>query len=212
MLSLYTNISDIKQVLIEIGDTHMAKSTTTVSATEPDWSRECIRGWWDPSRQLIHSIRRYQKWHARGGVLGYFLCKVSVLQHRFWSVVTSSDIPIASQLGGGLILQHPNGVIIHPGAKIGPNCMIFQQVTLVKGVELGGHVDVGAGAKLLRGVKVGAHAKIGANAVVLCDVPPGTRAVGVPARILPPKDSHQDLGNDRQELHLLLQGTDSIQN
>ena len=52
---------------------------------------------------------------------------------------------------------------------------------------MGGHVDVGAGAKILGPVSIGDHASIGANAVVLCDVPAGCRAVGIPARILPPE-------------------------
>jgi serine O-acetyltransferase len=85
---------------------------------------------------------------------------------------------------------HPNGVVIFPGSVIGPNCQIFQQVTIGVGGSrsgapvLGGHVDVGAGAKILGGVKIGDHALIGANAVVLQDVPPGATAVGVPARII----------------------------
>ena len=44
---------------------------STVSATEPDWSREAVETWWSPSRQLIRSIRRYQKWKKRGGLLGF---------------------------------------------------------------------------------------------------------------------------------------------
>jgi serine O-acetyltransferase len=155
-----------------------------ISATEPDWSREKCRRWWDPSRQLLKSIRSYQKWQARGGIIGRLLSAVNVLQHRFWSVVTGADIPLNCQIAGGLLLTHPNGVVIHPEAVIGPNCLIFQQVTIVRGVKIGGHVDIGAGAKIVRGVTVGNGAKIGANAVVLQDVPPGATAVGVPARII----------------------------
>ena len=164
----------------------MVKSVTVpnISATEPDWSREQLRRWWDPSRQLLKSIREYQKWYARGGIIGGFLRRVNVLQHCFWSVVTAADIPIDCQLGGGLLLTHPTGVVIHPKASIGPNCLILQQVTVVQGVKIGGHVDIGAGAKILRQVTIGDHAKIGANAVVLCDVPAGATAVGVPARII----------------------------
>ncbi len=59
-----------------------------------------------------------------------------MLRHRFWSVVTGADIPLGCRIGGGLLLPHPNGVVIHPDAAIGPNCLIFQQVTL--GVTCGG--------------------------------------------------------------------------
>jgi serine O-acetyltransferase len=160
-----------------------------VSATEPDWSREIPVRWWDPSRQLIQSLRRYQTWQAKGGILGWYFSKVSVLQHRFWSVVTGADIPLNCQIGGGFLMIHPNGVVIHPGCKIGPNCLFLQQVTVVENVEIGGHVDIGAGAKIIRPVTIGDHAKIGANAVVLCDVPACATAVGIPAHIIRPSES-----------------------
>ena len=53
--------------------------------------------------------------------------------------------------------------------------------------SIGDDVFVYAGAKVLGDVTVGDGACIGANAVVLEDVPAGATAVGVPARILPPK-------------------------
>jgi serine O-acetyltransferase len=157
---------------------------SAISATEPDWSREACRRWWDPSRQLLKSIREYQKWQTRGGIFGRLFCSWNVLQYRFWSVVAGCDIPLNCQLGGGLLLTHPIGVVIHPDATIGPNCLILQQVTIVAGVTMGGHVDVGAGAKIIRPVTIGNHAKIGANAVVLNDVPEGATAVGIPAKII----------------------------
>lgn len=160
------------------------ENLSLVSSNEPDWSREELHQWWDPGRQLIQSIRRYQKWHIKGGILGFYFCKLSVLQHRFWSVVTGADIPLNCQIGGGFLLTHPNGVVIHPDAYIGPNCLFLQQTTLVAGVKIGGHVDIGAGAKVICAVTIGSHAKIGANAVVLCDVPSGATAVGVPARVV----------------------------
>jgi len=155
-----------------------------ISAVEPDWSREQCNRWWDPSRQLLKSIRRYQKWKAYDGLLGRCLSVLNVLRHCFWSVVTGADIPLNCQIAGGLLLPHPNGVVIHPDAVIGPNCLIFQQVTIVGGVEIGGHVDIGAGAKIIRPVKLGEHARVGANAVVTSDVPAGATVVGVPAKII----------------------------
>ena len=49
---------------------------------------------------------------------------------------------------------------------------------------LGRRVNLGAGAKVLGKVAVGDNAAIGANSVVLRDVPAGSTAVGIPARVL----------------------------
>jgi len=160
-----------------------------VSASVPDWSREAKRFWtWDPSRSLLASLRAYERVANAPGAFGAIKKKGLVLRHGFWSIVTGADIPLGCRLGGGLLLPHPNGVVIHPDAVIGPNCLIFQQVTLGAGrsgvPRLGGHVDVGAGAKILGGVVIGDDVLIGANAVVMCDVPSGATAVGIPARIV----------------------------
>ncbi|MBJ7899739.1 MAG: serine acetyltransferase [Cyanobacteria bacterium RI_101] len=154
------------------------------SATEPDWSRERLKKWWEPNKQLIKSLRGYQKWQTQG-LFGKLVSKYYVLLHRFWSIITGADIPINCQLSGGLILRHPNGVVISPrGTMIGPNCIIFQQVTIVSHVKIGGNVLIGAGAKIIRPVTVGDNAHIGANAVVLQDVPPDSVVAGIPAKII----------------------------
>ncbi|MEQ9667114.1 serine O-acetyltransferase [Coleofasciculus sp. G2-EDA-02] len=155
-----------------------------MSSVEPDWSREKLSCWWDPRNQLLKSIRNYQKWQARGGILGALIRRFYVLPYRFWSVVTGSEIPLNCQIGGGLLLVHPNGIVINPSASIRPNCSIMHQVTIVRNVKIGAHVFIGAGAKIVREVSIGDYAKIGANAVVLYDVPAGATAVGVPARII----------------------------
>ena len=156
-----------------------------ISAETPDWTREKPTQFWDPGRKLLLTIRRYQYWRNRAGLIGAALRKLLVIRHRFWSVITGADIPLTCQIGGGLLIPHPNGIVIHPDAKIGVNCLIFHQVTIgsrnAKGVpEIGGHVDIGAGAKILGPVRVGAHARIGANAVVISDVETGGIAVGYP--------------------------------
>lgn len=122
---------------------------------------------------------------------------MSVLEHRFWSVVSAADIPLNCSIGGGLLIVHPTGVVIHPQASLGPNCLVLQQVTIVAGVKVGGHVDMGSGAKIIRPVTIGDHARIGANAVVICDVPPGATAVGVPARIITRKAQASSSVEDR---------------
>lgn len=159
---------------------------TLHSPTVADWSREAKRfSQWYPSRSLLAAIRAYQR--ARNPVTR----RLAILRHRFWSVVTASDIPIGTAIGGGLLLPHPNGVVISPWATIGPNCLLFQQVTIGTTLDgsptLGGHVDVGAGAKIIGPVTIGDHAQIGANAVVTSDVPAHGVAAGVPARLITPR-------------------------
>lgn len=172
-------------------DASRTRSAITVSSVAPDWSRERLSGWWDPGRQLLRSIRQYQRCATMRGPIGLVGQKWNVLMHRFWSVVTGADIPLNVSIEGGLLIPHPNGIVIHPDVTIGPNCLIFQQVTLGIGAtgmgapQIGGHVDIGAGAKVLGAVRIGDHAKIGANAVVLTDVPAGATAVGIPARLIP---------------------------
>ncbi len=168
-------------------------AASEISAVTADWSRErCGLFAWQPGRQLLRSIRWYQAVCKKPRVVRIFGKPVAILLHRFWSVVSGADIPLNSQIGGGLLLPHPNGVVIHPQATIGPNCLFFQQVTIGADQRgaipvIGGHVDIGAGAKIIGGSRLGDHACIGANAVVLCDVPSGCVAVGVPARVIPGK-------------------------
>jgi len=146
---------------------------------------------WEPPRKLLESLGDYADGRRRGGVVGKLQCKVAVLRHRFWSVVTGAEIPLNTYgLGPGLELPHPNGVVIHEDSTIGPDCRLFQQVTLGTGSKpglprLGARVWVGAGAKILGGVVIGDDVIIGANAVVVSDIPADSVAVGIPAVVKP---------------------------
>lgn len=97
-----------------------------------------------------------------------------------------------AEMGDGCLFQH-NGVgcVISDNAVIGRRVEIYQHVTV--GALRGGvpiiedDVSIGANAVLLGDIVAHKGAKIGAGAVVLCDVPEGATAVGVPAKVLPPK-------------------------
>lgn len=159
-----------------------------VSAEVANWERERPRRLWDPSRRLLACIRGYQR-NKKPGLLASAARKYWSLHHRFWTVITQAEIDLNCQIGGGLMIPHPNGIVIHPKAIIGPNCLIFQQVTIGTrqgpGVpRIGGHVDIGAGARVLGSIVVGNHSRIGANSVVITDVLPETTVVGIPARPL----------------------------
>lgn len=168
-----------------------SKRIDAISSEVPDWSREESKRYWEPGKHLLATIRSYQRWQERQGLFAVCMRRIAVLRHRWWSIVTGADIPLNTRIGGGLLLTHPNGIVIHPASIIGVNCLIFQQATIGNGGKkpgspiIGGHVDIGAGAKILGGVRIGNCVRIGANAVVLDDVPDHCTAVGIPARIIP---------------------------
>jgi len=105
--------------------------------------------------------------------------------------LTFVDIHPGAQIGQGVFIDHATGVVIGETTVIGNNVVIYQQVTL-GGVSLSkgkrhptieDDVVIGAGAKVLGNITIGSNSKVGANSVVIRDVPPGSTAVGVPARV-----------------------------
>lgn len=150
----------------------------------PDWSREKPSRFWDPGRKLLKTIRDYQSIRQTSNPIRFLQKKWCVFRHLFWSAISGADIPLNCNIAGGLLIPHPNGIVIHPGSEIGPNNLIFQQVTLSGKVQLGYHVDIGAGAKILGPLVIGNNVLVGANAVVTKDVASGATVAGIPARMM----------------------------
>ena len=101
------------------------------------------------------------------------------------------EISTGLAIDGGLYIAHPVGCVLH-AESIGAN------VTVISGVTFGTSSDnrwpticdeafFATGCRVVGGVTVGERATVGANAVVMCDVPVDATAVGVPARIIPPR-------------------------
>ncbi|MCX5752879.1 MAG: serine acetyltransferase [Candidatus Krumholzibacteria bacterium] len=91
-------------------------------------------------------------------------------------------------IGPGLFIQHGFSTII-AAKSLGENCWVNQQVTIgFSSVDdcptLGNNVSIKAGAIVIGDIMIGDGAVVGAGAVVVKDVPPGSTAIGVPARII----------------------------
>lgn len=141
------------------------------------------------THQGIHAILSHRLAHLLDKKGHKISAKLISQASRFF---TGIEIHPSAKIGKRLLIDHGAGVVIGETAVIGDDCTIFQGVTLGgTGKERGKRhptlkngVFVGAGAKILGNIQIGSNAKIGANAVVLNDIPDGTTAVGVPARII----------------------------
>ena len=95
-----------------------------------------------------------------------------------------------ARIGPGLCLIHPTNVMIGKGVEIGPNCLIFHDVTLGTGLlpgtpKVGANVDIYVGARILGGVSIGDRVMIGANCVVSRDVASDMVVMQAPVRGIP---------------------------
>ena len=94
-------------------------------------------------------------------------------------VMWGIELPRSATIGPGLYIGHFGGITISPGARIGKNCNISQQVTIgVSGKDgnrgvpvIGDNVYIAPGARLFGKISIGNNCKIGANAVVYKSIP-----------------------------------------
>jgi serine O-acetyltransferase len=107
------------------------------------------------------------------------------------------DMYDTATIGRRFRIAHQSGIVIHPDAVIGDDCLIRQGVSIGRGPNYGGgamdaapvlgdRVAVGAGAVLIGGIKIGDDVVIGPNAVVMSNVPAGSIVAAPPGRVFQP--------------------------
>ncbi len=91
----------------------------------------------------------------------------------------------------------PVGLVISKYARLGKNCVLYQNVTIGgkdhpnrvgnpdNYPQIGDNAIVYPGAFIIGPVKIGANCIIGANTVVVSDVPDNSMVAGNPAKIMP---------------------------
>ena len=94
-----------------------------------------------------------------------------------------------SQIGLGLRIEHPVGIVIGIKVKIGENCTIagnctvgekyIDQRSLGEYPVIGDNVSIGTGSIILGNINVENNVTIGANSLVLKDVSFGQTVTGV---------------------------------
>jgi serine O-acetyltransferase len=135
----------------------------------------------------------------------------AITAHRFIHRLHRAGVPLLPRWFSNIV-RFATGIEIHPGARIGRRFFIDHgmgvligetaevgdDVTLYKGVTLGGtslgggkrhptigdNVVVGTNASVLGAITIGEGSRVGAGSVVVRDVPPRSTVVGIPARIV----------------------------
>lgn len=112
---------------------------------------------------------------------------------------TGAEIHYNSNIGKGLKIAHPSGIVVGAHVVAGANLTIFQGVTIGARIIMeqdslkspkerypiiGNNVTLYAGAKIIGPITCGDNVTVGANSVVLESVPDNATVVGIPGRII----------------------------
>ena len=134
---------------------------------------------------------------GRKGVWKIVFALVSIM-YKHVEYKTGIQFFLGTKVGKGLFFPHFSGIVVRPDCIIGENVTILQGVTIGQkrgpndGIAIiGDNVVLSAGCKVIGKVTIGKNSIIGANAVVTSDIPEGSIAVGIPAKVISKKGVDQ---------------------
>ena len=164
-----------------------------------DW-RGHFRDWTLPGFRAI-AVYRFGKWvqaeSGHGIVRGPFAFLARRLHLSMFRYVRNQygiELPGTATVGRRVLIGHQSGIVIHPYATIGDDCVIRQNVTIgaltmlrEEAPTIGNRVELGAGSTILGPVTIGDGARIGPHSVVMTDIPAGAMVFVNPPRVVVPR-------------------------
>ncbi|HTS71003.1 MAG TPA: serine acetyltransferase [Terriglobia bacterium] len=156
----------------------------------PSWGSQYLKILIQPMTLAVvvyrfgRSIRRFPI-----PILRHALYVVSAIVRFMVEIATGIIISPGADIGPGFVVHTPYGVFVGP-TKIGKNCVVQHGVVIGYGARgIGDNVFFGPGAKVIGNAKIGSNVVVMANSVVITDVPDNLTVAGVPVRIRLPRGS-----------------------
>jgi serine O-acetyltransferase len=123
-------------------------------------------------------------------------------------IVTGISLPAACEIGEGLYIGHFGGIVLAPGARIGHNSSLAQNVTIGsvgapgsgEAPTIGNRVFIGAHSVVVGAITVGDDAMICAGSVVNRSVPARAVVIGNPARVISYEGSFDHVNYDGMDV------------
>ena len=119
---------------------------------------------------------------------------VNVLFLKLLKFICGLDIPPRTKIGEGMILYHPQNIVINADSVLGRNVMLKHNVTIGNKIDsitgkhvspvIGNNVELSTGVIVLGGISVGDNSIIGAGSIVVKNIPANSIAVGSPAKVI----------------------------
>ncbi len=146
---------------------------------------------------LLRKLEYYT--NCRHGIVAAIIRKYYKFRFHNMSVKLGFIIPI-NVFAEGLSIPHYGSLIVHGNAKIGKNCRLLENVSIVatngshEAATVGDNCFFGIGSTVVGAVTIADDVAIGAGAVVTRDITePGTTWAGIPAHKVSDNDSHSNL-------------------
>ncbi|OBU17231.1 hypothetical protein AYY19_10990 [Photobacterium aquimaris] len=137
----------------------------------------------------FHFASRYYTDGLRGKL---FVINLIIL--KFFKFFCGLDIPARTTIGKGLMMYHPQNIVINKEVVIGDNVILKHNITIGNKIDkitgkyvspvIGNNVELSPGVIILGDVVIGDNCIIGAGSIVTKSIPKNSIAVGNPAKVI----------------------------
>ncbi|HYO86843.1 MAG TPA: hypothetical protein VES01_10370 [Dermatophilaceae bacterium] len=159
--------------------------------------REVNYGWYAPGFHAL-AVHRLGAWSTSDAAPSWARTPARAAYragYLFVRGVYGIEIPRTVTVGRRVEVGHQSGIVVHPHAVLGDECILRQGVTLggatdnpvkllKQGPKIGSRVSLGAGCAVIGGVTIGEGASIGPNVTVMTSIPAGAMVLPAQPRIV----------------------------